>query len=229
MLIWPNVLMPAETEGWTLSGVTVNPGVSTAGISRRSRTEGGGLWTCQMSAVEIWTPQQLHLAEAMKLQIDVGITPVLVARFNQHLAPVPEGFALDTLVGHSDGSSFSDGGLYPGGAIVASLAASAALRATTLQIEFTLAAALLGGEPFSIDHAGVGKRLYGIAGVWGTVGGVTTVTIRPPLREAVASGTPLDFDDPGCVMSLVNEDWLSPLDASHEQTAAPVWVEYFDA
>lgn len=227
MLIWPAALMPPETEGWRLRGVSMNPGVSTAGTARLSRTDGGGLWVCEMGTVEVWTSQQLHLAAVMDLQLEAGITPIIVPRFNQHLAPLPAGASLGVLVGHSDGSSFSDGGLYSGPSIISALTAPAALRATTLQIDVTLAGALLGAEPFSIDHPVQGRRLYGIHSVGETVAGVTTVTIRPPLREAAAAGTVLDFDNPGCVMRLANEDWLSPLNAAHEQTASPVWVEYF--
>jgi hypothetical protein len=104
---------------------------------------------------------------------------------------------------------------------------SAALRTTTLQVAFVDAAPLLGGEPFSILHPVRGKRLYGIHSVGETVGGVTEITIRPPLREAIAAGTELDFDNPGCVMRLANPDWLSALDPAHEMTAAPNWIEAF--
>lgn len=229
MLVWPRALMAPETEGWRRRGVTVSPGMGASGISRRSRTDGGGLWVCEMTAIELWTPQQLHLAAAMELQLEVGITPIIVPRFAHHLAPLPEGATLNPTSPHSDGTPFSDGSLYVGQGIEATTAASAALRATTLQITLTAIAALLGGEPFSIVHPTKGKRLYGIASIQAIEDGVATVTIKPPLREATPAGTNLDFDDPGCVMTLANEDWLSPLDASHEQTAAPVFVEYFGA
>ena len=96
------------------------------------------------------------------------------------------------------------------------------MRATTLSLTM-IVGALEGGERFSIDHATKGKRLYTISRVDGD-----DITIRPPLREAVASGTDLDFTQPGCVCRLSNpDDFLGALDLNKNLIATAVWIESF--
>lgn len=206
-------LFDPETEIWRLRGVTISGGVSIGGSSTLTRTDGGGLWTCEQTGIEIYTPEQLLAASALDMQLEAGASPIVLPCFNWPLRPVPAGVDWRVAI---------------------ALTADAALRATTLQVVLTTGAPLIGGEPFSITGPVHGKRLYRVhsaASAPVTVDGVTTQTIRirPPLREVAETGSSLDFETPGCVMRLANPDaWLSPLDASHEQTAQPVWVEHFD-
>lgn len=205
-------LFDPETEVWRLRGVTISGGVSVGGSTTLSRTDGGGLWTCEQTGIDLWTKEQLLAASALDMQLEAGASPIEVRCFSFPLRPVPEG---------SDWAVSTD------------LTADAALRATTLELVHNVGAPLIGGEPFSLTHATHGKRLYKVhsADAAVLVGDLLhqTIRIRPPLREAAVDGASLDFATPGCVMRLVNaESWLSPLDASHEQTAQPVWVEHFD-
>lgn len=201
-----------ETEIWRLRGVALDGSVSLGGSSTLTRTDGGGLWTCEQTGIELFTTEQLLAASALDMQLEAGASPIIVPCFNWPLRPVPAGV---------DWSP----------ALV--LSADAARRATTLTVIITVGGPLTGGEPFSIVHPIRGKRLYRVhsADAAVLVDGVLTQTIRirSPLREASLAGTSLDFTTPGCLMRLANPDtWLSPLDAAHEQTASPVWVEYFD-
>ena len=84
------------------------------------------------------------------------------------------------------------------------LLADAALRDTTLYLKLNNCGALLGGESFSIDHETWSWRLYEIATVEYIDDTHAVVTFNPPLREAVTSGTLVEFDRPRCVMKLVN-------------------------
>ncbi len=205
-------LFDPETEIWRLRGVALDGSVSLAGSSTLTRTDGGGLWTCQMTGIDLFTTAQLLAASALDMQLEGGASPIVVPCFGFPLRPVPAGVDWEP---------------------VTSLATAAALRATTLQLIHSVGAPLTGGEPFSITGPTHGKRFHKVHSAEPAVlveGVLTqTVRIRPPTREAAAEGTALDFTDPGCVMRLGNPDaWLSPLDASHEQTAQPVWVEHFD-
>jgi len=101
-------------------------------------------------------------------------------------------------VPHSDATPFSDDTLYASGGADYETAAPAALRATTLQITGASELPLIGGELFSILHPNWGWRAYRIRSVEGG-----TITFRPPLREAVAAGTALEFDTPRCQMRRV--------------------------
>lgn len=206
-------LFDPETEAWKLRGVTIGGGVSVGGSAQLSRTDGGGLWTCEQTGIEIYTPEQLLAASALDMQMDGGSVPIVVPCFNWPLRPVPAGVDWRVAI---------------------ALIEDAALRATTLTVVLTVGSPLIGGEPFSITGPVHGKRLYRVHSQVSppvTTGGVTTQTvrIRPPTREAITAGTALDFERPGCVMRLTNPDgWLSPLDAGHEQVAQPTWVEHFD-
>jgi hypothetical protein len=99
--------------------------------------------------------------------------------------------------------------------------ASAVLRATTVTVAD--GSVFEGGERFSINHVTKGRRLYEIVGVSGD-----DLTIRPPLREAVASGVYLDFLQPGVVCRLANPDeFMGALAADRIAEVTAVWVEAF--
>jgi hypothetical protein len=83
------------------------------------------------------------------------------------------------------------------------LGADAALRATqlTLTIEF-LSDPVRGGQWLSIDHTTWRHRAYRIAEVISDDGATVVVSVRPPLREAVTTGTVVELVDPKCVMKI---------------------------
>jgi hypothetical protein len=205
-------LFDPETEVWNLRGRVIGGGISVGGSTTLTRTDGGGLWVCQMTGIELYTKAQLLAASALDMQLEGGSSSIVVPCFSFPLRPVPAGVDWTPSIALTD---------------------AADLRATTLSLVITTGAPLVGGEPFSITGEVHGKRFYKVHSVdaAGVVDGVTTQTIRirPPLREAAADGVALDFHDVGCVMRLANpEAWLSPLDAAHEQVAQPVWIEHFD-
>lgn len=232
MLAWPWGFFPPVTEGWRLAGVAASGGVTVANISRLTRTDGGGLWTCSADGIELVTAQQIKTARALDFMLDGGAALIEVPAFEYPFQPRPIDAVTQAPVPHSDGSSFDDGSLYGAGrTMTVVLAVDAPLRATTLRILPIALGPLEGGEKFTIVHPIRGARKYGIGRVTPIAGdpaGAIDITIRPPLREAAPARTDLDFDRPRCVMRLANPDvWLSPLDALHEMTAAPVWVEAF--
>ncbi len=228
MLAWPWDLFPPASERFRLGAVTITGGVSVGGQVRMSRTDGGGLWVCEAGEIDLFGRSTIKTARALEAQMDGGCTPIVVPAFEYPFQPRVD----DTVsvgVGHSDGSTFSDGSLYASRAMEAVLAEAAALRATRLIVMPIRLGPLEGGERFTIDHPTRGPRLYTIATVAAPdEAGAVEITIRPPLREAASAGADVDFDHPRCVMRLANpNEWLSALDALHEMTATPVWVEAF--
>lgn len=231
MLTWPWELFPPSTEGWRLTGVALNGGITVSSITRLARTDGGGLWTCRSGEIDLWTRGQIKAARALDALLDGGVTNIVVPSFEYPFQPRPLDFTGSPDVPHSDGSPFDDGGLYSGRTMEVVLAQDAPLRATTLRLLPLSLGPLEGGESFTIDHAVRGPRKYLVGQVFpvdGDPDGAIDITFRPPLREAVLAGIDVDFDHPRCVMRLANpNDWLGPLDALHEMTASPVWVEAF--
>jgi hypothetical protein len=158
-------------------------------------------------------------ARALDGLLDGGATDVIVSLTEDQYWPT--GLAV-TEVPFSSGALFSNGegfAVVPPGAVTTE---SAALRATTLSVS-ALRGPIEGGERFSIIHTTKGKRLYKAVSVEDG-----TITIRPPLREAVASGVDLDFLQPGVVCRLANPDeFMGALNGDWVSDVTAVWVESF--
>ena len=186
--------------------IAFNPrGMSVAG----SPTMGGitpvteydsGYWMASVQLAAMDAGAQVKAFRALRAQLGGGANPLLVPASDEGQTPWPlPGGAEANL---NDGIPFSDGTFFVGGvgffspSIKVTLAADAALRATAITPTVTTAGDIAGGEYFSI-----GERLYLLRqvldnGDW---------AIWPPLREAVAAGTRLNFDKPVCRMQLTGD------------------------
>ncbi|GGZ21689.1 hypothetical protein [Asticcacaulis endophyticus] len=207
--------------------VTVSGGQGANGVTRRGRTDGGGLWRCEMTVPLLNVPS-IKVARAFLEDMDGGAAQILVPFYPEAEAPYPLGVP-GALVTHSDGSTFSDDTMYQSDAIEVELAQSVALRATTVFPTLTAIADLDGGEMFSAVHDTYGEHIYVVTrilddGSW---------RIRPPWREASNAETPLNFDNPKCVMHLINADeamedirppYLSSMTLVFEESLDPVPV-----
>ncbi|ADL00703.1 hypothetical protein [Brevundimonas subvibrioides] len=203
----PYLFVPTK-ERWRIAGSTIGGGVPVAGAPGLARTDGGGFWVCEQTEIDLYETEQLKEARRLMAALDGGSRPAIVFAFTGATKPGP-----------GSHSYFTD--------------APAALRATTLVLKNygnVTTQNLKGGEDFSMFHPGKGYRLYRVASIVSAVGGVQTVTIRPPLREAVLTNVSAQFDTPACQMRLANpDDFLDAIDGLHTSVANPVWVESFDA
>jgi hypothetical protein len=209
---FPRALLREKSHAWNLAGVAVSPG-ATANVATLVRSDGGGFWTCTMSDVSLSGRAGLSgrdrqkvstlLWRAVRQIADGGVNSIIVPRNDTLFVPWPEGVSrsIGIDVPHSDGALFDDSAGYYQSTIDVSCNA-ADLRATSLDITITYAGELMGGESFSILHPTYGWRLYEIATVVPIDGTHATITFNPPLRQGVATGTPLEFDRPRCVMRL---------------------------
>lgn len=217
-IAWPYSLLPAIEERARLQGVSMSGGQSAGGTSQAIRLGGGGLWVIEQAFVAHGR-EGMKAARALDGLLDGGATEVIVSLTEDQYWPA--GLEV-TEVPFSDEAEFSDGSGFatipPGGITTA----SAALRATTLSVT-ALSGDIEGGERFSIIHTTKGKRLYKVVSV-----GDGAITIRPPLREAVAAGVDLDFLTPGCVCRLANaDDFMGALNGDWVSDVTAVWVEAF--
>ncbi|WBT04802.1 hypothetical protein PFY01_09030 [Brevundimonas vesicularis] len=164
----------------------------------------------------------IKAVRAIEACLDAGIGKMVVWSCEKPFAPgdlsLPD-------VPHSDGTAFGDGSQYASAPAGATVAVSAPKRATVLTIAM-IAGVIQGGENFSITHPTKGTRRYRVARVEGD-----EITIRPPLREAVAVGEEINFLRVGCVCKLANpDDFLDGLDAQRGReimVAKAMWVEAF--
>lgn len=113
---------------------------------------------------------------------------------------------------------FTTGGGLPTGltALTRFYVVGASITTDTFQV-----AATAGGAAVNFTGSTFGAHL-------GYAGGYHTVTIRPPLREAIEAGKALEFDYPKCIMQLASPN---AMDLSLERRvigqASVKWVESF--
>lgn len=203
---WPTDTLLAREQLWSPKGSTVGGDPSVSGLNRRSRTDGGGWWQCDMSDFFLRKKKELMFARALIARADGGVTLFNVPASEARFAPWPGGVA-PARVAYADDVTFDDGSEFgTSGGIVATIVNSAALRATQLRIHVTNGAALIGGEAFTVHHPNKGYRLYLIVRLTVVSAGVYDIEIRTPLREAVSAGDAIDFNNPKCVMKLLNAE-----------------------
>ncbi len=173
-------------------GHVVDGGTALSGITDTTETDGGGYLQGDFSNGTARTKQAGNAWRVLS-DADAGDAFIVLLCAERRFQPVG---AIATVT-HSDDTSFDDDTLYESGSTSFTATAGAGLRATTLHITGTSPTPLIGGELFSVQHENWGWRSYRIRSVDGD-----TITFRPPLREAIAAGTALEFDTPRCQMVI---------------------------
>lgn len=203
---------PFDREGatrWSPRGMT-RENISLLGIPDVARIDGGGFWVAELSAVVLSQADHIRAWRALEALLDGGVTEVVVPSCESRTAPWPvvDGVKITSYgsIPHSDGTLFSDGSGYYQPVIDCEVVSAANLRATSLVLSFNYGGPLRGGEAFSLEHPTKGHRRYHVGSVVINDSGQSVVTIRPPLREAVAADTPVNFDRPKCTMRLAASD-----------------------
>lgn len=230
-VVFPDMPYFEKSHSWNLRASTFLPGQATTGAFPLGRIDGGGLWSAVLNEVHLISDDDLRVYRALRSLAQGGVRAIIVPRHDPTaLPPFPTiGGVRVTSYGnvpYSDGSFFSDGTGFYQPVIVAVTVGAAALRASSLTISFISGAALRGGECFSIAHTINNWRLYEITSVT-IVGGNSVVTIEPPLREAVPSGTAVEFDRPRCTMRLASPSSMDiDLTTFPYPWPSPSFIEY---
>lgn len=221
MDVWPIHLLTPNAPHWVLAGALTGA-TPVVGPPSQMNLTGGPYWTCEHGETTAYDPEMIKVARSLQALADGGSTRFIVTSCEGGLMPSPAGA---TTVPHSDGTPFSDGQEYISATFSAVVQAPAALRATTLQIALPVGTAMDVCD-FSIDHPTKGPRRYRAARVLDQVGSIATVTIRPPLREALTGGEEIEFEHPRCVMVLVNaQDFLGALQSGRIAELSARFVE----
>lgn len=190
-----------------------NPDLAPRGISftRRGASVGGppsfsgrsqvgevdaGYWMAKLNTVNAGGKANVLAFRRQFGRQQGGAHQILVPVFDRANAPWVTAGVYAASTTYSDGTIYTDGTSYADPVIIVSLTSAAARRATQITPTVTSAGTISGGEYFS-----AGVHLYTID----EVNDDGTWTIWPPLREALASGYELNFDNPKCLMRLLNE------------------------
>jgi hypothetical protein len=180
------------TDQRTLSG-----GTSLSGQVDLVVTDGGGVVAVEFSDPDLAEPDALNAWSAIDTVSDGGAHPFIVPltdakhqQFGDITTPIG-GFPW------WEEADFADTEPH------ASLNGGAALRATLLTVDVSkLSGQLHHGIWLSIDHDTWRHRAYRIAEIRSDDGLEAVLSIRPPLREATAADTPVEFYDPKCTMRV---------------------------
>lgn len=218
MLIFPTCTFAPNGVDADLARRTVSGGVALSGAEDLIGTDGGGRVTLEFQDFYLDDPAVAGAYRALSTLSDGGVTPFFVPFCDARHQPTNGRVS----VPHSDGASFSDESEYQQGDASAVTAAAAPLRATTITLTgINFPRPLHGGEWFSIDHPTYRHRAYRVGMINGD-----SITFRPPLREAVPAGTPLNFADPLCTMR-VDGDMRSGSTLGYAEAPSLRFVEHF--
>lgn len=193
---FPTALFAFDEQEIDIERRSLSGGTALSGEEDTIQIDGGGRWFAEFANGPLLEREHTLAWRALTALLEEGATPIIVPFCD----PLHQPYGGEHEVPHSDGTPFSDGSLYSGGGAVASVTADAALRATTLELAISLPRPLIGGEHLSIEHPTKGWRAYRAVTISDQTETSVTITIRPPLREAVAAGEVVDFANPRCLM-----------------------------
>lgn len=198
---WPIGILPARDVSFDIASRSLAGPTSISGKTQTVSTD-AGLWKATLGSILIRDRNSRLAFRAIANLLEGRLHPILVpvCRADQ---PVVDGIdGLYDEVPHSDDAFFDDDTGYVGGSIEV-LSAAMAVRAVSGAITIAYGGTLEPGQHFS-----VGERLYRLRTVEYTGTNTANITFRPPLREAVAYGDYLEFNDPVCRMRLVSDDQM---------------------
>lgn len=201
MKVFPTCLFAPNEFQADLERRTISGGESLSGDEDLIATDGGGRVFVEIGDPYLDDPEAALAWRALDAYLDGGARAIIVPFCDGRHQP----YAADITVPHSDDTTFSDETEYLQSGATGRIAQDAALRATTLHLDnLDLPRDLLGGEWLSIDHPTMRWRAYRIAEIleYDAENGTATVSIRPPLRDAVAAGENVDFANPRCTMRV---------------------------
>lgn len=218
-LLWPKKALPIERCSFNLAHRNLRGPSSISGITQTVSSD-AAIWHASLGPVFLDRVERRRLWSALGVIMEGGLVPILVPIYSldRPLPPEAEGLGLYDPVPYGDGSLFSDGTGYVNRVIDVVCAEDAARRAVRMKVTVNYAAAIEPGMHFS-----VGERLYRIRTFDPDTG---EMTFRPTLREAVAAGTDLEFDQPVCRMKLLQDGGM---DMEETATVSMPTVTFIEA
>lgn len=196
---------------------TISGGMALSGAEDKISADGGGRVFAEFSNGALVDRATVLAWRAMLGVLEEGATAVIVPFCDPRHQP----YSGVHRVTYGDDTTHSDGSEFVGGDSFGYASAAGALRATSLAFSGSFLQPLIGGEWFTVEHPTKGPRAYKVIAIDADT---STLTFRPPLREAIASGTELDFANPRCLM-VQDGRTSSSLENRRQTTAAIRFVE----
>jgi hypothetical protein len=199
---WPPELA-ARGVAFNQRGMTVGGPPTLSGEGQVGSLD-AGYWVATLDLVTLDSGTMVKAFRALRAKMQGGAHQLKVPVFDEGQVPYvkPGGAAANAYPEqrYSDNKFHTDGHGFYRPAISVTLAADAALRATSVSVTVTRAGPISGGEYFSL-----GDRLHVIESVLSVAGGTQVWSIWPPTRAAAPSGTRVNLEAPVCRMRLATE------------------------
>lgn len=208
-LIWAHEVLRPRDMMWSPTDSSIEGGRPWSGDAPQTVDfSGGGLWRADLIGVALRTREQINLWHALEGLLNGRTRTIVVPRCDRRHGPRLQNGGISEPF--TDGTYFTDGTGFATDTFSHTLFEDAALRATSVRISRNGARALTGGEHFSINHGGAwGWRLYRVLRILDASGGVSTVEIWPPLRDASDENMSVDFRLPRCTMRLAERNGMA--------------------
>lgn len=199
-----NFLAPTRTTVDVL-GSSIDGGRNGAGEGLEIEMSGGGMLASTYEDCKIQEKQHFEYVNWLGARFNGGFRFLNVPIITDWFGPFPSVGKIPTPsvsgIPHSDTALFSDGSGYSQSTVWGEITQAAALNAGIIKMRvYGLARPLRWSDWFSIYHTG-GKgwrayRYWDVLSVTAGTNPVYTLAISPPLREAVAVGTRVEFARP---------------------------------
>lgn len=217
---------PSSIKRSLVGQVTTSPS-TISGIVQAVKTDGGGLWRVDYSGISLRGPRALESWNAWTAHLAGGATLVNAPMAEIALAPYRNKPTRMRAPDADPDPNFPSQGPYGANRAIIATVAAAALRATTVTVTVTHGAPLRSGQGFGVIHASGTHRWYRIVRVQSRNGMAATVTIEPPLREAVTAGTPVDFEWGSFLARMIPDSDPYPEISVRHSTVSISFIEAF--
>lgn len=190
-------------------GASTDGGRNGLGEGITFETTGGGIVTATYEECKIIQPEQYEYINYLGARLNGSFRFINAQIITDFYGPIQKVNGLPgtyvTGITHSDGATFSDGSGYSQATTYGELLSSAAMNAGVISIQmFGASRPLRWSDWFSIYHTTKGWRAYRYWEIQDQTDDTYKIAIQPPLREAVAAGTRLEFARPRCAMKLTS-------------------------
>lgn len=196
---WPVGILPPRNVGFDLAPRSLSAPASIGGATQVVASD-AGIWKATYGDVRVTGIDAVLTWRAIAALLEGRAGQVLIPLCRGYQPVIRDPADLYDEVPHDDDTFFDDDTGYVGATTFVHFASAAAVRAVSASVTIGYGGTLQPGQHFS-----VGERLYRLRSVSYVTGAQASITFRPPLREAVAAGTRLEFDDPVCRMRLASD------------------------
>ena len=222
-LRWPDALLHPQNVAFNIAARTLAAPSSVSGLTQVVASD-AGIWKATYGEVLIRNRAQILTFRAIAARLEGRLQPIVVPLCRAWQPGGGAGSGGDSLydaVPHDDLAFFDDGSGYVGGGISVETFSALPARAVTASVVIHYGGRIEPGQHFSI-----GERLYRILAVTYSTPTTAVLSFRPPLREAVAEGARLNFDDPVVRCRLASDESMD-LDLALHKYGSPT-VEFIE-